>query len=896
MEQSVLDDFRQALERLVMQKNVTYKAMQQAKTTPEGSKRQLRFLALCKRTDLTPVEGYDEDGNPSLLGIAFNDNGKTHTIDFTNPEHEPFKNAFTNAYMDMEIDALVVQTKEPVLTISKATNQYTISGRDYLNDALDKDTLQLTMHLAKRLHEHNPEMKINVFTEKKLDIDMNPHGSRAGISAKERYMPSQSYDIMHIGKNDTPPVNRIISEPHTEWLTKSKMLRSPRYNTLTQPPTQNTTIDIDQLADYIAEKSNENGLYHSQQTKASSQAKSNNEIHADVIMSDIRANSNNPTYIKKLLERHQIRQGTYENEILDALRRMIQDAPESIDGIYRYGHMAKPDDALTMCMSGYESKDRKLRFIPIPQTKKDPFTEKGIGSIAAIDIQTGKLLDVLPTSSKEAVTDYNRLRTRFGMAPQPEYEAPKPVTRTYLPAEPDNQETELLHEAFRKHLEEMAANPDILHPAIRKVANSKQHDNIMDDSIMRRVMLDYDDPGMQPLECAYTNNSLGMLGLTFRHPSGTKTIRFDEPAHEWYKSEFEKMYLQETANALVWNAKNPVLDITHDGNDYLIKKGRTNKAREPLDQRFISLTTQCAWDIKAKNPDASITVETELALYTQTNKADHKTKIYTGYKCFDDSCYNPSETCQKDNTLFTIGTDKKNVPFDRLSSPIDKYARPSDIKARITMLDLNKIAARNMDYDGPEDDAGIKTNKEQVDAYIEKAKKAKARSLNAQRTKTFDFLSKYGMEAKSPSQGIGLCNDHGIKPDTRKKTILSCMACMEKRMNPHTHSGESTAQSMKGYKYEAAELAYYPIYNRTVPKGNPERDETLALAAVSTRTWEVKGILRMDDPEALPIYNRMREKTGKPPILVNQNRNIPASQRPDFMQNTMQYTTDMQYE
>ena len=96
--------------------------------------------------------------------------------------------------------------------------------------------------------------------------------------------------------------------------------------------------------------------------------------------------------------------------------------------------------------------------------------------------------------------------------------------------------------------------------------------------------------------------------------------------------------------------------------------------------------------------------------------------------------------------------------------------------------------------------------------------------------------------------------------------------------------------------------AYYPIFDRTEDFAN--RTDVLAIAAVDPTTWDVKGLIRADNPKIKPTLDEMAVSINQRLGLMsipkaqkhNNSRYIPDSQKPDFMRQEKVPEDSAQYE
>lgn len=184
------------------------------------------------------------------------------------------------------------------------------------------------------------------------------------------------------------------------------------------------------------------------------------------------------------------------------------------------------------------------------------------------------------------------------------------------------------------------------------------------------------------------------------------------------------------------------------------------------------------------------------------------------------------------------------------------------------------------------------------------------------RLKTLRLLRKYGETALTKEIGNELLTRNGYtNPDMNHDEMVHRFQTMANSLNPvkiyrkaenlnnSNHSVDAMISScmsveMKEISYrplreQPTDLAYLPVYDTT----QDIYHKAMALAAIDPTTWKLHGLLRMDDPEAASIYEKMKASINACFDETKQGSTepyeIPESETTGFIDS---FSPDMQYE
>lgn len=276
---------------------------------------------------------------------------------------------------------------------------------------------------------------------------------------------------------------------------------------------------------------------------------------------------------------------------------------------------------------------------------------------------------------------------------------------------------------------------------------------------------------------------------------------------------------------------------------------------------------------KRESPETKITIRTDENAYCKINKADCTAFIRVGYNLEDE----PSLIISKDHT----------PPFDTIIST-PKYSS-THYNTSMDIQQISKFITK-----------GAKETSVTSDFITPK------NSANERETcKTNVTINFYNKCADNPKERNILLSERGVQQNSHKKELLKALSEMAKTAEQNSKqtwingepadNAKALIKAMSGFESENGQLFYRPIYTN-LPN---EALKMNGLAAITADRHKLIDVLRMDDPEAIPAYNRLCAKTGNPMIITQPQKNpreIPKSQIPDFMLQENQAVDETQYQ
>lgn len=476
-----------------------------------------------------------------------------------------------------------------------------------------------------------------------------------------------------------------------------------------------------------------------------------------------------------------------------------------------------------------------------------------------------------------------------------------------------------LYDAFRDAVVKMANDRENGLQAYRK---ARIHDNPCDYGSMRKFLNQYaklTDSSIMPIE-QKERSKINMVGIRFTHDGQVHDMGLDDPLYGPYIDFFDKGYKHAMLYPWSEDEKTKSVAIARDPEDpdgWVIKPSDNDHASDPLFDYSLPLTTYAIERLHKQHPGCGITVKS--SYYVDIQKDEAGNNVFTAY--------NPNFYHDGDDETVIMRTDKDTKPEDmfRVESHTYKFLRDkfqTTTRTTTEMLDLADYIGGNMDnpeiaeihQDALDRKAGLITKSEYD--YINESRRD---DKTARRTDFFSMLTEYGTGARTAREGDKILHNNGYEPGAGRQEMLRNLSLIAQGvdgMKPYEINRTCSANRVNiGYAGDIGKAAgalmrmditagsdkgkvrIYPVFDRTEENFS---QEPLAIAGIDPKTWEPVGVLRLDDPEARPIYDRMlqsiADNMGFNGKAARGSRVIPESEKPDFMKNGDGLEDDVQYE
>lgn len=947
--------FQKALDQIVSDKEGATKAYKNVPDTRSSTKevRQCKFLKSYNRINQTPFKPITErigimDRQFRLVGLKYTHDGITEEIDFRKPENEEYKNIFEQTYMKMELYQRT-QSKNSDLVISKGVpvintnpnrreaiimdnNIWRIGKRPFSTNSnydpvmsLATDDAGFIEYIANDIRKRTKNKKIVLETKGLLLTKQNSetgmldvYVSETELKAKNETKWERAKRVMTIDpeKIHDVPFDAICSRPESlmntirypDYISEINLLpikngtsQNPKIDIQTcgMPPTKKEQEEMRKQAAAKREKTYD---LLSRYSRCGTDKKT-----ADALLQDYKFRTNG--------EDSHLRMHCNMSEMLDDIRQ--QNSYDVLQKAVKHDIDLHNIDAIAA--SYMSKKDGELRFFPIYDKSDGQTTWHVPIAIAAMhNDSTQDLYGILRMDDPEVKNSYERSKAHIEdslkiihehtatMSPKGIIEKIEQMNRDSVKkAEketnakkdtrtPEQVNTDALLSKFQASLTDMQrTNRHVINRAYQKAVSTDASKSLEGDRLQRKFLKELaklTDSPFEPIDTRGKHNIINMTGIRFTRKDETYDFDFTKDEYKRFKKAFDNAFLEMTLDERTKGCFREITEVLdYKGNMTVKASGIAGYSSDPLDRKTAALTARMIQKTNNYNGGHPfITIETKKTLLIKHNP---ESKNYTIYA--SDAHPNDPEDVQWEQAYPIMHTNGTMPPigFDITAIRHTGHAI-NDMNAKRHISEI-KFGIMNLDI----------TEQSKSTEFVPPTP---GKTTSQKRTNAFALMTEYAKTARTKLDGDIMLKSAGLDPDANHDKMIKDIKTIEQQVtklsNEAVHNiamrnkvinpepddiGEIASTAMRR---RIGDVMYYPMYDRT--KDYREKNSFIGIAAVNPSTYDIKGFLRADDPEANQSFKNITEhiseklgfcSTIKIPQPSQGNRYIPESQKPDFM-------------
>lgn len=879
-----------------------------------------------------------------LIGLNYDHDGITEEIDFRKPENAKYKEIFEQSYLKMtlyprtqsrygdlsitkgisEMGPKGIRTNNDVYTIHMHNGTRTEERDDPLS-ALNTDDADFINYVIDDIRRKTKNKKIVLDTDRILLTKDNEetdgidiYTTTADIKADDETKWKHAKKVLSVTQENAKdiPFDAIYSLPESVWHPKDRRSgRHPDYiREIDLRPAKNGTGDIDI---YIQDdgmpptKKELEEMARQQETRKKetydllarySRYGADKNVAADIIR-----DYEFKTFGHDTNDIHEKMLGCMSKMLIDmmktgkqAIRQSIKEqnlSPYNTDAITA-GYMSATDGLLEYFPIYDKSDGQTTWHVPIAIAAMHKYDKaQTLYGILRLDDPGAKAIyDEMKAYAKDATgtadvrktvpdkTAAHKQETAISRKKAPTHEQEQTAVKDDVPI-PVPADVNVLLSKFKASLTDFQReNPHAIDKAYRKAASTCApiYEDQQQHKFLKELAKLVDSP-FEPIETRGKNNTVNMSGIRFtrRNAMGeteTYDIDFTKDEYKPVKKAFDNAFLEMTLNERTNGDFRQIRqDMDYNGNITIRASGIDGYSYDPLGRKTAKLTARLIQKTPTYSNGLNITIETKKTLLIRRDLESNGYVIYASDAEPDDP---EKDKWEQAYPIMRAGSD--GMPPAGLNIAAIKY------KGSVTYGNGQQEPITEIRFGHN----GLQVTKARNNTKTTQQKPA---SVAQKRSEAFAFMTKYATTARTEREGNIMLKSIGLEPDANRDALLKGLHAMESQImqmsgrdihdtasrnriasNSPKYAGQVIGSVMRR---QIDDTVYYPMYDRT--KDARETNSFIGIAAVNPANYDIKGILRTDDPETKRVFDNVtrhvRESLGFGPTAKTQQPTTTAA-------------------